>query len=179
MQNTSKVQDMFGFVSTSIVHLDDLYAGKMCAALDRQHPRDFFDIRGLIDNEGISDDLINVFIVYLISSSQPISKLLDPNLIDISKTYEEQFIGMTVKPIELSVLEETRKELISIVNEKLTDSHKEFLIGFKKGQPNWELLPFKNVRELPSVQWKQINLDRMDELSRQLAIEKLEKTLYR
>lgn len=179
MQNTSKVQDMFGFVSTSIVHLDDLYAGKMCAALDRQHPRDFFDIRGLIDNEGISDDLINVFIVYLISSSQPISKLLDPNLIDISKTYEEQFIGMTVKPIELSVLEETRKELISIVNEKLTDSHKEFLIGFKKGQPNWELLPFKNVRELPSVQWKQINLDCMDELGRQLAIEKLEKTLYR
>jgi predicted nucleotidyltransferase component of viral defense system len=63
MQTTQKVQEMFGFVSTSVVHIDDLYAGKICAALDRQHPRDFYDIRGLLNNEGISDDLMDVFIV--------------------------------------------------------------------------------------------------------------------
>ena len=178
MQNTPSVQDMFGFVSTSVVHIDDLYAGKMCAALDRQHPRDFFDIRALLDNEGISDNLMDVFIVYLISSNQPISKLLDPHLIDISQVYEEQFIGMTTDPIELSVLENTRKELIAIVNQKLKDKHKEFLMGFKKGNPNWNLLPFENIKELPSVKWKQLNLERMDEESKKLAIEKLELVLY-
>lgn len=178
MQNTPSVQDMFGFVSTSVVHIDDLYAGKMCAALDRQHPRDFFDIRALLDNEGISDNLMDVFIVYLISSNQPISKLLDPHLIDISQVYEEQFIGMTTDPIELSTLENTRKELIAIVNQKLTDKHKEFLMGFKKGNPNWNLLPFENIKELPSVKWKQLNLERMDAESKKLAIEKLELVLY-
>lgn len=178
MQNTPKVQDMFGFTTTSVVHVNDLYAGKMCAALDRQHPRDFFDIRALLNNEGISDDLMDVFIVYLISSNQPISKLLDPHLIDISHIFKEQFVGMTTEPIELKILEDTRKELISIVNKKLTDSHKEFLISFKEGDPKWDLLPFENIKDLPSVKWKQHNLDKMDSKSRLEALEKLKKVLF-
>jgi len=177
LQNTPNVQHMFGFTSTSVVHIDDLYAGKMCAALDRQHPRDFFDIRGLLDNEGISEELMDVFIVYLISSNQPISKLLDPHLIDISNVYQEQFVGMTTESIELNVLEDTRKELISMVNQKLTDRHKEFLISFKEGHPKWELLPFENIKDLPSVKWKQINLNKMDSNSRLEAIDKLKKIL--
>ncbi len=179
MQNTSKVQEMFGFAMTSVVHFDDLYAGKICAALDRQHPRDFFDVRGLLDNEGISDSLMDVFIVYLISSNQPISKILEPNLINISKIYEEQFVGMTKEPISLQVLEDTREELITTINQKLTPLHKEFLVGFKKGNPNWKLLPFDNISELPSIKWKLLNLDKMDESSRLLATLKLEKVLYR
>jgi predicted nucleotidyltransferase component of viral defense system len=178
MQNTPKVQEFFGFSATSVVHIDDLYAGKMCAALDRQHPRDFFDIRALLDNEGISSDLMDVFIVYLISSNQPTSKLLDPHLIDISKVYEKEFVGMVRETIQLHTLEDTRKELIAAVNKKLTKEHKEFLLGFKKGHPNWKLLPFENISQLPSVKWKELNLDRMDTASRQMAIEKLEWVLY-
>lgn len=177
MQNTTKVQDLFGFVSTTVVHIDDLYAGKMCAALDRQHPRDFYDIRGLLDNEGISDNLMDVFIVYLISGNQPISKLLNPNRIDISHTYEEQFVGMTTSPVELEVLLQTREELIEIINKKLTRAHKEFLIGFKKGQPDWSLLPFENIKELPSIKWKEINLSKMDTTSKTQAIKKLQAVL--
>lgn len=177
MQNTTKVQDLFGFVSTTVVHIDDLYAGKMCAALDRQHPRDFYDIRGLLDNEGISDNLMDVFIIYLISGNQPISKLLNPNRIDISHTYEEQFVGMTTVPVELEVLLQTREELIETVNKKLTPAHKEFLIGFKKGQPNWSLLPFENIKELPSIKWKEINLSKMNDTSRTEAIKKLQAVL--
>lgn len=177
MQNTTKVQDLFGFVSTTVVHIDDLYAGKMCAALDRQHPRDFYDIRGLLDNEGISDNLMDVFIVYLISGNQPISKLLNPNRIDISHTYEEQFVGMTTVPVELEVLLQTREELIETVNKKLTPAHKEFLIGFKKGQADWSLLPFKNIKELPSIKWKEINLSKMNDTSRTEAIKKLQAVL--
>ena len=177
LQNTPNVQDIFGFTSTSVVHVDDLYAGKMCAALDRQHPRDFFDIRGLLDNEGLSEELMDVFIVYLISSNQPITKLLNPHLINISKVYQEQFVGMTTEPIELNVLEDTRIELISMVNQKLTNHHKEFLISFKEGHPRWGLLPFENIKDLPSVKWKQINLNKMDSNSRLEAIDKLKKIL--
>ncbi len=172
-----KVEEAFGFGETLVVNHDDLYAGKICAALDRQHPRDFFDVRGLLDNEGISDSLMDVFIVYLISSSQPISKLLQPNLIDISHTFEEQFVGMTTEPIELALLTETREELIKLLHQKLTTEHKAFLLGFKKGDPDWSLLPFENIDQLPSVKWKMLNLEKMDKVKRAEAFEKLERSL--
>lgn len=172
-----KVEEEFGFAETLMVHHDDLYAGKICAALDRQHPRDFFDIRGLLDNEGISDTLMDVFIVYLISSNQPISKLLEPNLLDFSKIFEDQFIGMTIEPIELQLLNDTRDELIQLIHQKMTKEHKEFLLGFKKGNPDWSLLPFENIHELPSVKWKIINLNKMVPDKRAEAYAKLESIL--
>jgi predicted nucleotidyltransferase component of viral defense system len=174
---SARVEEEFGFAETSVVHLDDLYAGKLCAALDRQHPRDFFDVRGLLDNEGISDTLMDVFIVYLISSNQPISKLLLPNLIDIERIYAEQFVGMPIVPMPLEVLEETRVELISTIRSKLTQNHRDFLIGFKEGNPDWSLLPFENIKELPSVKWKMLNLEKMSKAKKVEAIQKLKDTI--
>jgi predicted nucleotidyltransferase component of viral defense system len=37
-----------------VVSLDDVYGGKLVAALDRQHPRDLFDVMQLFANEGIT-----------------------------------------------------------------------------------------------------------------------------
>lgn len=174
---SAKVEEEFGFAETSVVHLDDLYAGKLCAALDRQHPRDFFDVRGLLDNEGISDTLMDVFMVYLISSNQPISKLLQPNLIDIERIYAEQFVGMPIEPMPLEILEKTRAELIRTIRSKLTQKHRDFLIGFKEGNPDWSLLPFEKIEELPSVKWKMLNLEKMPKAKKVEAIQKLKDTL--
>ena len=170
---TPKVEEEFGFAETLVVHIDDLYAGKMCAALDRQHPRDFFDIGGLLKSSGISNELIDVFIVYLISSNQPIAKLLNPNFIDLTKVFEQQFVGMTIKPVTLDELLQTREKLVHTIHTKLTNRHKEFLLGFKKGTPDWNLLPFKGIENLPSVKWKMLNLNRMESSKRKEAIEKL------
>ena len=52
------VEDTFGFAEMQVVSFADLYAGKIVAALDRQHPRDLFDVRDLLANEGISDELL-------------------------------------------------------------------------------------------------------------------------
>jgi predicted nucleotidyltransferase component of viral defense system len=62
-----EVEDAFGFAEMQIVSFADLYAGKIVAAVDRQHPRDLFDVRDLLANKGITDDLRRAFIVYLIS----------------------------------------------------------------------------------------------------------------
>src|SRR6056297_2506475 len=50
----SKVEETFGFAEVPVVSFEDLFAGKIIAALDRQHPRDLFDVKLLLDNEGIS-----------------------------------------------------------------------------------------------------------------------------
>jgi hypothetical protein len=83
----------------------------------------------------------------------------------------------TLKPIELETLMKTRVELISLIQSKLTDGHKEFLLGFKSGNSDWSLLPFEGVEELPSVKWKMINLEKMDVKKREEALEKLKITL--
>jgi hypothetical protein len=41
-------------VTAKTLSLAYLYGGKICAALDRQHPRDLFDVKLLLDNEGVT-----------------------------------------------------------------------------------------------------------------------------
>lgn len=79
------VEDAFGFAEIQVVSFADLYAGKIMAALDRQHPRDLFDVRDLLANEGITDDLRRAFIVYLTSHDRPISEVLVPRRKDIAR----------------------------------------------------------------------------------------------
>ena len=45
---TPAVEDRFGFAEARMVSLPDLYAGKIAAALDRQHPRDLARDSGLV-----------------------------------------------------------------------------------------------------------------------------------
>lgn len=70
------VEDAFGFAEISVVSFADLYAGKIVAALDRQHPRDLFDVRDLLANEGITDALRQAFIIYLVSHDRPMHEVL-------------------------------------------------------------------------------------------------------
>src|SRR3546814_6089989 len=51
------VEDTFGFAEMQVVAFEDLYGGKLHAALDRQHPRDFYDVKLLYAKEGLTDSL--------------------------------------------------------------------------------------------------------------------------
>jgi predicted nucleotidyltransferase component of viral defense system len=78
MSVSEAVEAEFGFAETQVVSFADLYAGKIVAALDRQHPRDLFDVRDLLVTEGISDELRRAFLVYMISHDRPMSEVLAP-----------------------------------------------------------------------------------------------------
>ena len=84
---SEQVEENFGFAETRLVSFADLYAGKIMAALDRQHPRDLFDVRDLLTHEGISDDLRKAFIVYLISHDSPIAAVLGRGQKDIAEEF--------------------------------------------------------------------------------------------
>ena len=47
MPIVEKAEELFGFAQINTLSFEDLYAGKIAAALDRQHPRDFFDVAQL------------------------------------------------------------------------------------------------------------------------------------
>lgn len=87
------VEENLGYSKNRLLSFNDLYAGKMCAALDRQHPRDLFDIALLLENEGIGRDLLKTFLVYLIGHNRPMAELLAPRRRDIAGLYEGEFRG--------------------------------------------------------------------------------------
>ena len=66
-----------------VVSLEDMYGSKLVAALDRQHPRDLFDVMQLFAHEGITTDIRRAFVVYLASHNRPVHEVLFPTLQDI------------------------------------------------------------------------------------------------
>lgn len=173
MAVSPKVEEEFGFAETQVVSFSDLYAGKIVAALDRQHPRDLFDVRDLLATEGISDDLRRAFIVYLISHDRPISEVVVPRRKDIKKEFEQGFDGMTAEPVSLEDLLKAREDLIAEMAGKMPKEHRNFLIGFKSGKPDWALLGVDGAAELPAVKWKQMNLDKLSAAARKRLVEQL------
>lgn len=177
MRINRTAEDAFGYVEFPVVSFEDLFAGKMMAALDRQHPRDLFDIKGLFEHEGISVRLKEAFIVYLISHNRRIVEILDPSLIDIRQTYETDFVGMTTNPIEMANLLEARSELIRTVNAMIDERDKNFLVDFKEGHPDWSYFSVPHIKNLPAVKWKMHNLDQVDTLERQRMVDRLREYL--
>lgn len=167
------VEDTFGFAETQVVSFADLYAGKIMAALDRQHPRDLFDIRDLLANEGISDDLRRAFLVYLISHDRPISEVLAPRRKGLTQEFAQGFEGMTAEPVPLAALEAAREKLVAKITGEMPEAHKQFLLGFKHGTPDWELIGLPDAADLPAVKWKQLNLDKLSESARTLLVDQL------
>lgn len=157
----------------------DLYAGKMVAALDRQHPRDLFDVRDLFASEGVDDDLRRAFIVYLLSHNRPMPEVLAPRLKPITQEFLRGFEGMTAEPVSLEDLLVARDELIRVIVGGMPDAHQRFLVSFERGQPDWQLLGVAGAAELPAVQWRQYNLDKLSPERRAELVSRLQKILPR
>jgi len=172
-----KVEDEFGYAEMAVVSMADLYAGKICAALDRQHPRDLYDVKRLLENEGLTDDIRAAFLIYLISHVRPIAELLSPVYKDIKPLYEGEFIKMTEESVSLEALESAREQLIHLINTALKDEEKQFLLSFKNMKPDWNLINMKGVESLPAVRWKLINLKEMPVDKHKAAYEKLQKLI--
>jgi len=144
-----------------VLSAEDVYGGKLVAALDRQHPRDLFDVMELFAHEGITPGIRRAFVVYLASHNRPVHEVLFPELRDIQMEYERNFVGMTSQPIELTALLETRARMIRELHAGLDADERRFLLSLVKAQPKWELLGIPHMSELPAVRWKLQNLARL------------------
>jgi Nucleotidyl transferase AbiEii toxin, Type IV TA system len=156
------VEEEFGFAEMPVVSFADLYAGKIVAALDRQHPRDLFDVRDLLVHEGIDDNLRKAFIVYLLSHDRPMAEILAPARRDITTEYKRGFEGMAHTPVMLDELLQAREDLISEIVGKMPEKHRRFLISIKRGEPDWTLIDLPGAKDLPAVRWKLENLAKLN-----------------
>jgi predicted nucleotidyltransferase component of viral defense system len=155
-----KAQTEFGmYCKARIVPLEQLYGGKIAAALSRQHPRDLFDYN-YMDTDKIVD-LKRGYMFALLGSDKPFIESLSPNVINQHEALENQFRGMTDVPFTYENYERTREQLIKFVNEMLNEEDKTFLISFEEGSPQWESSAYNDFMEFPSVQWKLQNVNKL------------------
>jgi hypothetical protein len=163
--------------TANILSVADLYGGKLCAALDRQHPRDLFDVKILMENEGITDEIRTAFVIYLSSNSRPMSELLVPNLKDFRQVFEQEFAGMTDAEVGYEELVAVRERLVETIRNTMTEGEKQFLVSIKQGQPHWDLIPVTGIEHLPAIQWKLVNIRKMDKMKQIESLTKLEAAL--
>jgi hypothetical protein len=152
---------------------EDLYGGKACAALDRQHPRDLFDIDMLFKNEGFPEKVRKAFIVYLISHSRPMIEILNPNWADLRPVFEKEFPGMVRESVTIEELRSAGEQLVFRLQREITQEEREFIVSVKEGKPEWNLLGVPGIENLPGVQWKLQNIHRMTPAKHQEALKKL------
>jgi predicted nucleotidyltransferase component of viral defense system len=159
---TAKARDALrADLDIPVVAAEDLYAGKLVAALDRQHPRDLFDVMQLMANRGITSQMRRTFAIYLACHNRPIHELLAPALRDISQEYERTFAGMTSEAVELSDLLATREAMVADLRAGLRSDDREFLLSIARAEPDWSKTPYAHASELPALQWKLLNLRKL------------------
>lgn len=155
------VTDQFGFVEMQVLAFEDLYGGKLHAALDRQHPRDLFDVKLLYENEGLTDDLFRVFMAYVASSGRPIHELLAPSATPLDALYDEEFAGMTRDPVSKEALREAQQQLHADIRRRLAGDIAEFLLTLHDAEPNFDLIGLPDAAQLPAIRWKLLNLEKL------------------
>lgn len=141
-----------------LLSVEDIYGGKLVAAMDRQHPRDLFDVMELFAPEGISAGIRRCFVVYLASHNRTFHEVLFPQPKDLRLAYEGSFEGMTTEPVTLEALHETRDRLFRELPAALDESEREFLRTLVRAEPKWSLLEIPHLEELPAVRWRLQNL---------------------
>ena len=174
---TESVEDTFGFASIAVVDMPDLYGGKICAALDRQHPRDLFDVKLLMEADELDRSVFEGFLVYLLSHRRPMAELLDPNFKPLQPVFDNEFAGMTLDPILEQDLINARHDLLLSLKSFFTAHDAKFLLSVKRNEPDWTLFAHPDAADLPAVKWKMLNLNRMPKARHKAAVEKLESVL--
>jgi len=180
MRVCPQVEEVFGFAEVQVLDFADLYAGKLAAALSRQHPRDLFDVGLLLQDERADEALWRTFLVYLTCSPKPAWEMLAPRMpADFEAIFEAHFKGMTTHAVTVEALLESREHLLAQVAQWLDEPSCAFLRSVEGEQPDFGLIGLAHAAELPGVRRKLYNLAQRTAAKRATDRLRLEETLVR
>jgi len=158
----STAQDIFTTdITLPVLDTAELYGGKLVAAMDRQHPRDIFDVLKMTERFGWQPSFVDCFVAYLAGHNRPVHEVLFPKKLPLEPAFTNEFVGMTRDGVALDLLKETQERLIAQLPRTLSTSHREFLLSLVRAEPEWELMPFNHLQHLPALQWKLLNLRKL------------------
>ena len=138
-------------------------------------PESLADI--VLASERIGDRLRTAFVIYMLSHNRPMAEVLAPTRKDISREFERGFSGMTEVPVTVDDLVEAREQLLAEIVGNMPQAHKDLLMSFEAGKPDWSLIDVPQAADLPAVRWRQENLDKLDRERREALIDGLRTAL--
>ena len=144
-----------------VLHADELYGSKLVAAMDRQHPRDLFDVMGLYANGGLTPGMVECFVCYLAGHNRPVHEVLFGNEVEITAAFANEFSGMTSDVVTLEALLAVRRRLFVELPAGLTLDQRAFLCGLVSGEPDWRLMQCGHLAEMPAIRWKLENIRKL------------------
>lgn len=158
LANSPRSRQLFGEAIVNILSQAELYGGKICAALDRQHPRDLFDITQFYKSNKVTEEIKKGFLALALCHNRPLHELLNPILQDHKELYEQQFAGMTDTPFSYEEHKETFRRLRDDILGALTSEDKQHLLNFVSLDCDPKDFNIPNLTSLPALAWKQRNL---------------------
>lgn len=175
-----RVQDEFGFAAMQVLDFNDLYGGKLAAALTRQNPRDLFDVGILLDEGRFDVALWRTFLVYLTASPKPAWELLEPGEPrDLADAFRTVFEGMTAEPTSVAALLDNRTRMLARIATLMDTASREFLVSVERGTPDFGLIELPHAAKLPGVRRKMENLAKRSPAKRDADYRQLADTLDR
>jgi hypothetical protein len=175
-----RVQAEFGFAQMQVLAFSDLYAGKLAAALSRQHPRDLFDVLLLLESGRLDTALWRTFLVYLTASPKPAWEVLEPGEPrDLDTSFRNQFEGMTARPTTVTALRQARASLLARIPQLMDSKAQAFLLSVERETPDFELIGLPQAASLPGIKRKLQNLGRRSPAKRQADHRQLVESLER
>lgn len=154
-----KTQALFGNAKMQVLSQPELFGGKFCAALDRQHPRDLFDVAQFYMTHTITEEFKRGFLTLALGHNRPLHELLNPILQDHREIFVQQFAGMSDTPFTYEEHEATFAHLRNDLLAALTSDDKQHLLDFVSLEGNPDDFGIDNLSRLPAIVWKQKNLD--------------------
>lgn len=159
---TPATQELFSLnVSLPLLDTAELYGGKLVAAMDRQHPRDMYDVHRMLESFGLQPTFVDCFVAYLAGHNRPVHEVLFPRPKPLEALFTNEFQGMTNDSVEFELLAHTQAKILHLLPRMLTADHRRFLVSLVKLEPAWDLMPFAHLQELPALRWKLQNLAKL------------------
>ena len=152
-------------LAVPVLATPELYGSKLVAAMDRQHPRDIFDVMHMLSRFGWQASFVDCFVAYLAGHNRPVHEVLFPKTKPLEPAFTNEFAGMTRDTVELDTLTQVQGRLLQELPQQLTPAHRDFLLSLVQGAPAWELMPMQHLCELPALKWKLMNLAKLKKSS--------------
>jgi predicted nucleotidyltransferase component of viral defense system len=140
---------------------EELYGGKLVAALDRNHPRDWFDVMLLLKNEGITPSIRRCFVAYLAAHNRPPHEVLFGPAKPLAESFDREFFGMTSQEVSVAELEEVQRVVRDELPKQLDEAERRFLVSLVSNVPDWSLLGIPHLQDMSAIRWKLANLERL------------------
>jgi hypothetical protein len=177
---TTAAQQMFAAnIEVPMLAVEEVHGGKLVAAMDRQHPRDLFDVMLMRQRFGLPAAFVDCFVAYLAGHNRTMHEVLFPGPKPIAEVFASEFVGMTTAPVALEDLEVTRAWLFEALPKALTGDHRKFLLSLLRGEPSWHLMPFAHLKDMPAIRWKLVNLAKFAKAKPKVAAEHYEELAAR